>query len=252
MAESVTMPFNRNRKDKIYMKNIKRALLKLSGEALSDKKGGAFDFNKLDNVAKQIAETAQTGIQLGIVIGGGNIWRGRSSGDMDRPQADNMGMLATVINSLALQDALERQGVQAVVVCSVEMPKIAESFNKHKVEKYFAEGKIVICAGGTGNPFFSTDTAAVLRALEIDADIILMAKAIDAVYDKDPHKYPDAVRIPSMQYKDIYEKNLQVVDMTSATLCMEHDLDTFVFGLAEENNMLRAINGDDIGTYITK
>lgn len=235
------------------MKNIKRALLKLSGEALSDKKGSAFDFNKLDAVAKQIAETAKTGIQLGIVIGGGNIWRGRSSGDMDRPQADNMGMLATVINSLALQDSLEKQGMQAVVVCSVEMPKIAESFNKHKVERYFAEGKIVICAGGTGNPFFSTDTAAVLRALEIDADIILMAKAIDAVYDKDPHKYQDATRIASMRYKDIYEKNLQVVDMTSATLCMEHDLDTFIFGLSEkENNMLRAVNGDDIGTYITK
>ncbi len=234
------------------MKEIKRALLKLSGAALSDKKGNAFDFDKVDNTAKQIIELQSRGVEIGIVIGGGNIWRGRSSGDMDRPQADNMGMLATTINSLALQDALIRQGAKAVVVASIEMPKIAESFNKHKVEEHFANGNIVICAGGTGNPFFSTDTTAVLRALEIDADIILMAKDIDAVYDKDPNKYPDAVRIPRMKYSDIYEKGLQVVDLTSATLCMEHDLDTFVFGLAGENNMLKALDGADIGTYITK
>lgn len=234
------------------MKNIKRALLKLSGGALAGKNGNTFDFEKLDGVAKQIIEIAETGIQLGIVLGGGNIWRGRSSGDMDRTQADNMGMLATTINSLALQDALERQGKAAAVVSSIEIPKIADSFNKRRAEELFAQGKIVILAGGTGNPFFSTDTAAVLRALEIDADIILMAKDIDAVYNKDPRKYPDAVRIPRMTYGEIYEKQLQVVDMTSAVLCMEHDLDTFVFGLSEDNNMLKALNGEDIGTYITK
>ena len=234
------------------MKNIKRALLKLSGGALAGKNGNTFDFEKLDGVAKQIIEIAETGIQLGIVLGGGNIWRGRSSGDMDRTQADNMGMLATTINSLALQDALERQGKAAAVVSSIGIPKIADSFNKRRAEELFAQGKIVILAGGTGNPFFSTDTAAVLRALEIDADIILMAKDIDAVYNKDPRKYPDAVRIPRMTYSEIYEKQLQVVDMTSAVLCMEHDLDTFVFGLSEDNNMLKALNGEDIGTYITK
>ena len=234
------------------MKNIKRALLKLSGGALAGKNGNTFDFEKLDGVAKQIIEIAETGIQLGIVLGGGNIWRGRSSGDMDRTQADNMGMLATTINSLALQDALERQGKAAAVVSSIEIPKSADSFNKRRAEELFAQGKIVILAGGTGNPFFSTDTAAVLRALEIDADIILMAKDIDAVYNKDPRKYPDAVRIPRMTYSEIYEKQLQVVDMTSAVLCMEHDLDTFVFGLSEDNNMLKALNGEDIGTYITK
>lgn len=234
------------------MKEIKRALLKLSGGALAGKNGNTFDFEKLDSVAKQIIEIANTGIQLGIVLGGGNIWRGRSSGDMDRTQADNMGMLATTINSLALQDALERQGQPAAVVSSIEIPKIAESFNKRRAEQLFEQGKIVILAGGTGNPFFSTDTAAVLRALEIDADIILMAKDIDAVYDKDPRKYSDAVRFKTMKYSDIYEKNLQVVDMTSAVLCMEHDLDTFVFGLGSENNMLKALNGEDIGTYITK
>ncbi|MBP3347412.1 MAG: UMP kinase [Clostridia bacterium] len=234
------------------MKNIKRALLKLSGGALAGKNGNTFDFEKLDGVAKQIIEIAETGIQLGIVLGGGNIWRGRSSGDMDRTQADNMGMLATTINSLALQDALERQGKAAAVVSSIEIPKIADSFNKRRAEELFAQGKIVILAGGTGNPFFSTDTAAVLRALEIDADIILMAKDIDAVYNKDPRKYPDAVRLPRMTYSEIYEKQLQVVDMTSAVLCMEHDLDTFVFGLSEDNNMLKALNGEDIGTYITK
>lgn len=234
------------------MKEIKRALLKLSGGALAGKNGNTFDFEKLDSVAKQIIEIANTGIQLGIVLGGGNIWRGRSSGDMDRTQADNMGMLATTINSLALQDALERQGKPAAVVSSIEIPKIAESFNKRRAEQLFEQGKIVILAGGTGNPFFSTDTAAVLRALEIDADIILMAKDIDAVYDKDPRKYSDAVRFKTMKYSDIYEKNLQVVDMTSAVLCMEHDLDTFVFGLGSENNMLKALNGEDIGTYITK
>lgn len=234
------------------MKEIKRALLKLSGGALAGKNGNTFDFDKLDSVAKQIIEIASTGIQLGIVLGGGNIWRGRSSGDMDRAQADNMGMLATTINSLALQDALERQGQPAAVVSSIEIPKIAQSFNKRRAEQLFEQGNIVILAGGTGNPFFSTDTAAVLRALEIDADIILMAKDIDAVYDKDPRKYPDAVRFKTMKYSDIYEKNLKVVDMTSAVLCMEHDLDTFVFGLDSENNMLKALNGEDIGTYITK
>lgn len=234
------------------MKEIKRALLKLSGGALAGKNGNTFDFDKLDGVAKQIKDIANTGIQLGIVLGGGNIWRGRSGGDMDRTQADNMGMLATTINSLALQDALERQGQPTAVVSSIEIPKIAESFNKRRAEQLFEQGKIVILAGGTGNPFFSTDTAAVLRALEIDADIILMAKDIDAVYDKDPRKYPDATRISKMKYSDIYEKNLQVVDMTSAVLCMEHDLDTFVFGLSDDNNMLKALNGEDIGTYITK
>lgn len=234
------------------MKNIKRALLKLSGGALSDKKGNAFDFEKVDSVAKQIIEIAERGIEIGIVIGGGNIWRGRSSGDMDRTQADNMGMLATTINSLALQDSLERMGASVEVFSSIEIPKISESFNKRKVLDAFKTGKIAIFAGGTGNPFFSTDTAAVLRALEIDADVILMAKDIDAVYNKDPRKYSDAVRIPSMKYSDIYEQNLQVVDMTSATLCMEHDLDTFVFGLSSDNNMLKALDGEDIGTYITK
>ncbi len=234
------------------MKEIKRALLKLSGGALSGKDGSTYDFDKVDAVAKQIIEIKDRGIQLGIVLGGGNIWRGRSSGDMDRAQADNMGMLATTINSLALQDALERAGAKAEVVGSIEIPKICISFNKRRVEDFFADSKIVIFAGGTGNPFFSTDTAAVLRALEIDADVILMAKDIDAVYDKDPRKYPDAKRIKTMQYKDIYEKNLQVVDMTSATLCMEHNLDTFVFGLSADNNMLKALDGADIGTYITK
>ncbi len=234
------------------MKEIKRALLKLSGGALAGKDGNTFDFDRLDAVAKQIIEITNTGIQLGIVLGGGNIWRGRSSGDMDRTQADNMGMLATTINSLALQDALERQGQPTAVVSSIEIPKIAESFNKRRAEELFAQGKIVILAGGTGNPFFSTDTAAVLRALEIDADIILMAKDIDAVYNKDPRKHADAVRIPKMTYSDIYEKGLQVVDMTSAVLCMEHDLDTFVFGLSDDNNMLKALAGADIGTYITR
>lgn len=171
---------------------------------------------------------------------------------MDRTQADNMGMLATTINSLALQDSLERQGAKVEVFSSIEIPKIAESFNKRKVLDAFKYGKIAIFAGGTGNPYFSTDTAAVLRALEIDADVILMAKDIDAVYNKDPRKFSDAVRIPTMKYTDIYEKNLQVVDMTSATLCMEHDLDTFVFGLSDDNNMLKALDGEDIGTYITK
>ena len=234
------------------MKEIKRALLKLSGGALAGKNGDTFDFDKLDTVARQIIDIANTGIQLGIVIGGGNIWRGRSSGDMDRVQADNMGMLATVINSLALQDALERNGWSTSLVSSIEIPKIALSFNKRRVEQLFAEGEIVIFAGGSGNPFFSTDTAAVLRALEIDADVILMAKDIDAIYDKDPRKYPDAVRIPTMKYSDIYEKGLTVVDMTSAVLCMEHDLDTFVFGLSDDNNIAKALNGEDIGTYITK
>ena len=233
------------------MKDIKRALLKLSGGALAGKDGNVFDFDKVDAVAADIIEITKRGIQLGIVIGGGNIWRGRSSGDMDRTQADNMGMLATTINSLALQDALERQGAKVALVGSFEIPKIAESFNRRRVEEHFEDGKIVICAGGTGNPYFSTDTTAVLRALEINADVILMAKDIDAVYDKDPRKYPDAVRIPTMKYSDIYEKNLQVVDMTSATLCMEHDLDTFVFGLGE-NNILKVLDGADIGTYITK
>lgn len=233
------------------MKEIKRILLKLSGGALSGKDGRTFDFDKLDGVASQIIELQNTGMQIAIVLGGGNIWRGRSSGDMNRPQADSMGMLATVINSLAMQDALERQGAKAEVLTSIDMPKIAETFNHRRAIDLLEEGKIVILAGGTGNPYFSTDTTCVLRALEIEADVIFMAKDVDAVYNKDPRKYPDAQRIAKMTYQDIYDQNLAVVDMTSAVLCMEHNLDTFVFGLSAENNMLRALSGEDIGTLIT-
>lgn len=230
----------------------KRVLLKLSGEALAgEKKTGLCD-SVLEEIALEIKKCAQMGIQIAIVVGGGNFWRGRTSEKMDRSRADHMGMLATVINSLGIADALENVGLSAVVQTSVDMGPIAEGFVKNKAVRYLEEGKIVIFGGGTGNPFFSTDTTAALRAAEIDADVILLAKKVDGVYDSDPNLNPDAVKFDALSYMEVLNRGLGVMDTTATSLCMDNDILIHVFGLDEPKNIVKAACGEKIGTIVSK
>ncbi|MBE5817011.1 MAG: UMP kinase [Clostridiales bacterium] len=230
-------------------KKITRVLLKLSGAALSSK-DNVLDFEKLDHVAREISTVVNSGIEIAIVLGGGNIWRGRSSGDMDRPRADDMGMLATTINSIALLDSLEHAGVPAAVFTATPMIKVAEYYTARAAREALSQGKVAILAGGSGNPFFSTDTAAVLRALEINADALLMAKDIDGVYDSDPKKNPAAIKFDELTWNKILELKLGVMDLTAATMCIDGGLDAYVFGL-KDGNILKAAKGENTGTYIT-
>lgn len=228
----------------------RRVLLKISGEALagSDRFGINEDMTK--KVARQVKEIHDLGIEVAIVVGGGNFWRGRTSKDMDRATADYMGMLATVMNSLALQDALLAEGVKARVQTAIEMREIAEPYARRKAISELSHGDVVIFGAGTGNPFFSTDTAAALRAVEIDADVILLAKNVDAVYSDDPQTNPDAVRFEELTHMEVLEKNLKVMDLTAATLCKDNNIAIHVFGISEEGNVLRAVYGEKIGTII--
>ena len=192
------------------------------------------------------------GVEIAIVVGGGNFWRGRSGEKMDRTRADHMGMLATVINALALQDSFERRGIPTRVQTAIEMNKIAESYIRGRAVRHLEKGRVVIFGCGTGNPFFSTDTAAALRAVEIDADIILLAKRIDAVYDSDPEKNPDAKKFTELTYLEVIDRGLGVMDSTATTLCMDNNMPIRVFGLDDPENIKRAINGEEIGTLIHK
>ena len=228
----------------------KRILLKLSGEVLPGAEGKGLDFDMVTTVCKVIKECTEMGTQIGIVVGGGNFWRGRSSGEMDRPRADQMGMLATTINSLALQDTLEQLGVKAQVLTGLEMPQVAEIFTKRKAVEYLENGNVVIFGCGTGNPFFSTDTAAALRAAEIDAEIIFKATNVDGVYDKDPNKYSDAVKYDNLTYDEILEKHLGVMDNTAAALAGNSRLPVLVFNLNDPENIKRAVTGENIGTIV--
>lgn len=230
----------------------KRVMLKLSGEALAGEKGFGFDFEMAKNIALQIKELVEMGIQCGMVVGGGNIWRGRQGTDMDRTTADYMGMMATCINALALQDALENVGVQTRVQTAIEMKEIAEPFIRRRAVRHLEKGRVVIFAAGTGNPYFSTDTAASLRAAEIEADIILLAKNVDGVYDKDPYKYDDAVKYDKLRYIQVLEKGLQVMDSTATSLCMDNDIPIMVFGLDKPENIKKAVLGEEIGTLVHK
>lgn len=232
------------------LKGLKRVLLKLSGEALAGEKKTGFDEETVLKVAEQVKQIVDDGVQVAIVIGGGNFWRGRTSKDMDRATADYMGMLATVMNSLALQDALLAEGVKAKVQTAIEMREIAEPYARRKAISQLEHKDIVIFGAGTGNPFFSTDTAAALRAVEIDADVILLAKNVDAVYSDDPNKNPDAVKYDSLTHMEVLEKNLQVMDLTAATLCRDNHIAIHVFGISEDGNILKAIYGENIGTII--
>ncbi|TCW38660.1 uridylate kinase [Thermohydrogenium kirishiense] len=228
----------------------KRVILKISGEALSGSAGYGIDFGTVNLIADQIKEVKEMGIQIGIVIGGGNIWRGREGIGMDRTTADHMGMLATVINSLALQDALERRGVETRVQTAIEMRQIAEPYIRRRAIRHLEKGRVVIFAAGTGNPFFSTDTTASLRAAEIDAEVILLAKKVDGVYDKDPMKFKDAIKFDKLTYLDVLNKGLGVMDSTATSLCMDNNIPIIVFNLTVPGNIKNVIMGQKIGTIV--
>lgn len=229
---------------------MKRVLLKLSGEALAGDKKTGFDEATCIGVAKQVKKIVDQGIQVAIVTGGGNFWRGRTSKSMDRATADYMGMLATVMNAMALQDAFEAEGIPTRVQTAIAMREVAEPYIRRKAMSHLDHGKVVIFGAGTGNPFFSTDTTAALRAAEIDAEVILLAKKVDAVYSDDPETNPDAVRYESLTHKEVLEKELKVMDSTAASLCRDNNISIHVFAIAEEGNVIRAVCGEKIGTII--
>lgn len=229
----------------------KRIMLKLSGEALAGEQGFGIDFDVTKRIAEEIKELIEMGIEIGAVVGGGNIWRGRSGVGMDRTTADYMGMLATCINALALQDSLEEIGVMTRVQTAIEMREIAEPFIRRRAMRHLEKGRVVIFAAGTGNPYFSTDTTAALRSAEIEADVILLAKKVDGVYDKDPHKYSDAVKFENLTHIEVLEKGLQVMDSTATSLCMDNDIPILVFGLDAPGNIKRAVLGEKIGTLVS-
>lgn len=228
----------------------KRVLLKVSGEALSAEDGKGLSPEKLKNVAKDIKALRKLGVEVGIVCGGGNFWRGRTSGDMDRALADHIGMLATCMNGLAIKDALKNAGVDARLLTAISMPSVAETYNINRARTLLDRGAVVILAGGTGNPFFTTDTGAALRAIEIQADVILLAKNIDGVYDSDPNINPKAKKFDKISHTEVLEKDLKVMDATAASLCRDNNMTIHVFGLAEKNAILRACKGEKIGTVV--
>ena len=234
----------------------KRILLKVSGEALGQKTaqgdGFGLDFAKINAVCASIKECVDMGVQVGLVIGGGNFWRGvkNGSGKLQRSHADAMGMLATVMNAIAVADALEEHGMDARVLTAVEMHKFAEYFTRDTANRYLNEGKVVLFAAGTGNPYFSTDTGAVLRGVEIEADAILMAKNVDAIYSADPNKDPNAVKYSQLTYNEALAKNLKATDITAMALAMDNDMTMVCFGLDEENSIMRVVCGEDIGTTV--
>ena len=232
------------------MANYKRALIKLSGEALAGDNGFGIDAESVNNVIKQIKEVTADGVQVGIVVGGGNFWRGRQGTDMDRTTADHMGMLATVINALALQDALEKSGIQTRVQTALTISRVAEPYELRKALRHFEKGRVVIFACGTGNPYFSTDSGAALRAAEIHADVLMMAKNIDGIYDSDPRKNSNAVKYDSLTYFEYIKNGLTAMDMTAVSLCMDNNIEIVAFGLNEPNSIVRVLNGEKIGTRI--
>jgi len=227
-----------------------RVMLKLSGEALSGDKGFGICQKTLDNVAKHIIGLTKLGVQVGIVVGAGNFWRGRQAEGMDRTTADHMGMLATAINSLALQDALERQGAMVRVQTAVEMREFAEPFIRRRAMRHLEKGRIVLFACGTGNPFFTTDTAAALRAAEIEADAILMARNIDGVYDSDPKLNPGARKFGHISYLEVLNRGLNIMDATAISLCMDNGIPIVVFALNPPENIIKAATGEAIGTLV--
>ena len=229
----------------------KRVVIKISGEALAGENGFGISGETISNVADQIISVVKLGVEVGIVIGAGNIWRGRQGRDMDRSTADHMGMLATVINSLAMQDALEHKGYKTRVMTAIAMNEIAEPYIRRKAMSHLDKKLIVIFACGTGNPFFSTDTTAALRAAEIEADVVLMAKNIDGAYEADPRKNPQARRYKSIRYMDVLERGIQVMDSTATSLCMDNDIPLELFALKGEDSILKAVCGEGNGTIVS-
>lgn len=230
----------------------KRVLLKLSGEALMGKQGLGIDPQVVDDITTEIAEVKELGLEIALVVGGGNIFRGLSASarGMDRVTGDYMGMLATVMNAMALQDFLERKGVQTRVQTALEMEKIAEPFIRRRAIRHLEKGRVVIFAAGTGNPYFTTDTAAVLRAVEIQADAVFKGTKVDGIYDADPVKNTNAVKFEQISFMDVVKKGLKVMDFTAITLCMENNLPIVVFNLIQKGNLKRVILGEDIGTKV--
>jgi uridylate kinase len=228
----------------------KRVLLKISGEALAGENGFGLDFNTIASIGKQVKICQSIGVQVAIVVGGGNFWRGRTGENMDRTRADHMGMLATAINSLAVADSLEALGVQARVQTAIEMRQIAEPYIRGKAERHLEKGRVVIFGCGTGNPYFSTDTTAALRAAEIGADVILLAKKVDAVYDSDPKLNPNAKKFDEISYLDVLNRGLGVMDSTATSLCMDNKIPIHVFALNQPENIVKAVVGEKIGTIV--
>lgn len=230
----------------------KRVIIKLSGEALAGDIGFGLEHRILDSIATQVKELIAMGVETAVVVGGGNIWRGVSGSErgMDRATADYMGMLATVINALALQDALENHGVDSRVLSAIEMRQVAEPYIRRRAIRHLEKGRVVIFAAGTGNPYFSTDTTAALRAAEIEAEVILMAKKVDGVYDSDPKKNTAAVKYRELSYIDVLNKGLGVMDSTATSLCMDNKIPMIVFSILEEGNIKKAITGENIGTFV--
>ena len=234
------------------MSQYQRVLLKISGEALAGANSFGLDPERVRLLAAEIAEVAKEGVQIGLVVGGGNFFRGVAAAakNMDRVTGDHMGMLATVINALAFQDALEKQNVPTRVMTAIEMHQVAEPYIRRRAIRHLEKGRIVIFAAGTSNPYFSTDTAATLRALEIRADIIAKATRVDGVYDKDPHKYSDAVRFPEIGYTEVLAKSLAVMDASAVAMCRDNGLKIIVFNLTVAGNIMRMVKGEPIGTVI--
>ena len=230
---------------------MKRVLLKLSGEALAGDKKTGFDEATVMEVARQVRQLCDLGMEIGVVIGGGNFWRGRSSKRIDRTKADQIGMLATVMNCIYVSEIFRSAGIGTAVMTPFSCGAFTELFSKDRVMDYFGEGKVVFFAGGTGHPYFSTDTTTVLRAVEIEAEVILLAKSVDAVYDSDPKDNPLAKRYDEISIQDVIDKKLGVVDMTASVLCMEQKMPMLVFGLNDENSIIRAVSGEGKGTRVT-
>ncbi|TWT04575.1 UMP kinase [Planomicrobium sp. CPCC 101079] len=237
------------------VQQYKRIVLKLSGEAMAGEKGFGLSPEIIKTVASQVKEVVELGVEVAVVVGGGNIWRGKIGSEMgmDRATADYMGMLATVMNSLALQDSLEKQGVESRVLSSIEMRQVAEPYIRRRAIRHLEKKRVVIFAAGTGNPYFSTDTTAALRAAEIEADVILMAKNnVDGVYSADPKTDSSAVKYEELSYFDVIQQGLQVMDSTASTLCMDNDIPLVVFSIMENGNIKRAVLGEKIGTVVRR
>ena len=232
------------------MDNIKRVILKLSGEALAKKEGGYND-ELIENIANQVKTIVNKGTDVGVVIGGGNYWRGRSNDNIDRTKADQIGMLATIMNCIYVSEIFRSQGLKTNILTPFECGSMTKLFSKDRANKYFEKGMVVFFAGGTGHPYFSTDTGIVSRAIELDADAILLAKAIDGIYDSDPKLNPEAKKYDTISINEVVEKKLGVIDMTASVMCMENKMPLMVFGLEEENSIVNALSGKFNGTVVT-
>ena len=232
------------------MDNSKRVILKLSGEALAKKEGGYND-ELIENIANQVKTIVDKGTDVGVVIGGGNYWRGRSNDNIDRTKADQIGMLATIMNCIYVSEIFRSQGLKTNILTPFECGSMTKLFSKDRANKYFEKGMVVFFAGGTGHPYFSTDTGIVLRAIELDADAILLAKAIDGIYDSDPKLNPEAKKYDTISINEVVEKKLGVIDMTASVMCMENKMPLMVFGLEEENSIVNALSGKFNGTVVT-